>query len=103
VLVVPVAFTSDHIETLSEIDIEYGDLARELGLTGFKRTPALNARPAFLDALADIVLGHMARGEAHSARYRERCPGCRNASCRTVPDHDTAAYSRAPRPMRAVA
>jgi ferrochelatase len=85
VLVVPVAFTSDHIETLSEIDIEYAELAHELGLTGFRRAPSLNARPAFLDAMADLVRGHLANGDLHHAKYRERCPGCRNASCRQLP------------------
>jgi ferrochelatase len=85
VLVVPVAFTSDHIETLSEIDIEYAELAHELGLTGFRRAPSLNTRPAFLDAMADIVRGHLVSGDLHHAKYRERCPGCRNPSCRQLP------------------
>ncbi len=98
VLVVPVAFTSDHIETLSEIDIEYGHLARTLGLTGFRRAPALNAHPLFLDAMADLVRTHLARGEPHHARYRERCPGCRNPVCRTLPDPATASAA-----VRAVA
>jgi protoporphyrin/coproporphyrin ferrochelatase len=84
VLVVPIAFTSDHIETLSEIDIEYGELAHELGLRGFSRAPSLNARPAFLDAMADIVRSHLVSGDLHHPKYRERCPGCRNPSCRQV-------------------
>ena len=85
VLVVPIAFTSDHIETLSEIDIEYGHLAASLGMTGFKRAPSLNARPDFLDALADIVADHLSSGKPHSTQYRTRCPGCTNDMCRTVP------------------
>lgn len=84
VLVVPIAFTSDHIETLSEIDIEYGELAHELGLRGFTRAPSLNARPAFLDAMADIVRAHLVSGELHHPKYRARCPGCRNPSCRQL-------------------
>src|SRR4029079_19110122 len=47
-LVVPIAFTSDHIETLSELDLEYGEVARSAGITRFKRTPALNERPRFM-------------------------------------------------------
>lgn len=89
VLVVPIAFTSDHIETLSEIDIEYGHLARELGMTGFRRSPALNARVEFLDALADVVADHIASDEPYSRQYRLRCPGCTNARCRTVPERLT--------------
>ncbi len=84
-LVVPIAFTSDHIETLSELDIEYATLAREHGMTGFHRAPALNARPEFLDALADIVHAHLTSGAPYSTQYRTRCPGCVNAACRGVP------------------
>ena len=51
VLVIPIAFTSDHIETLSELDIEYGHLARTLGITKFVRSPALNASPLILDEI----------------------------------------------------
>jgi protoporphyrin/coproporphyrin ferrochelatase len=85
VLVIPIAFTSDHIETLSELDIEYGELAHSLGMTGYKRAPALNDLPTFTDALADVVSRHCTSGERHSARYRIRCPGCTNAACRGVP------------------
>jgi len=85
VLVVPIAFTSDHIETLSEIDIEYADLAHSLGMHGFRRSPSLNARPEFLDALADIVVTHLAAAEPYSRQYRQNCPGCTNAACRGVP------------------
>jgi protoporphyrin/coproporphyrin ferrochelatase len=85
VLVVPIAFTSDHIETLSELDIEYAELAHKLGMPGFKRAPALNARPEFLDALADIVHQHLQAGAPHSSQYRQRCPGCVNTACRGLP------------------
>jgi len=90
VLVVPIAFTSDHIETLSEIDIEYGELAHSLGMTGFKRAPSLNARTEFLDALADIVNGHLKSGQPHSTQYKQNCPGCTNAACRGLPSKMTA-------------
>jgi ferrochelatase len=85
VLVVPIAFTSDHIETLSEIDIEYGELARALGMHGFRRAPALNARPDFLDALADVVVQHMSADAPWSPQYAQRCPGCTNSACRGTP------------------
>jgi protoporphyrin/coproporphyrin ferrochelatase len=85
VLVVPIAFTSDHIETLSEIDLEYGELARACGIEGFRRAPALNDDPVFLDALAEIVHHHLDSGEACSPLYRMRCPGCTNPECREVP------------------
>jgi ferrochelatase len=54
-LVVPVSFVSDHIETLYEIDIEYGELARSLGIENFHRAPALDTSSAFIDCLAELV------------------------------------------------
>ena len=63
VLVVPIAFTSDHIETLSELDREYGEVAHQAGITQYKRAPALNDLPLFLDALAEMVREHLASGE----------------------------------------
>jgi protoporphyrin/coproporphyrin ferrochelatase len=83
-LVVPIAFTSDHIETLSELDREYGEVAHQVGITHYKRTPALNDRPQFMDALADIVREHLASGRAHGPLYRMRCPGCVNPQCRQI-------------------
>ena len=80
----PIAFTSDHIETLSELDRENGHLAREVGITHYRRSPALNARPDFLDALADVVKRHLASGEPYGSQYALRCPGCTNPACRQI-------------------
>jgi protoporphyrin/coproporphyrin ferrochelatase len=84
VLVVGIAFTSDHIETLHELDIEYGELAQEHGITHYRRAPALNGMPLFQDALAEIVHQHLASGEACSRNYGLRCPGCVNPQCRAI-------------------
>jgi len=54
VLVVPISFVSDHIETLYEIDILYKDLAGRLGIR-LERTDSLNTHPQFIEALKDIV------------------------------------------------
>jgi ferrochelatase len=54
-LIVPVSFVSDHIETLYEIDIRYAELARSLGIVNFHRAPSLNTSPAFIECLADLV------------------------------------------------
>jgi ferrochelatase len=56
-VVVPVSFVSDHIETLHELDIRLAAHAEEAGIRTFLRAPALNDSPAFIDALKDIVLG----------------------------------------------
>jgi protoporphyrin/coproporphyrin ferrochelatase len=84
VLVVPIAFTSDHIETLSELDREYGHLAEQVGITFYRRTPALNDRAGFLDALADIAHRHLVEGLPFSPQYPLRCPGCTNPACRGI-------------------
>lgn len=54
-LMVPLSFVSDHIETLYEIDIQYKEEAAGLGITDFRRTEALNSSPAFIACLADLV------------------------------------------------
>lgn len=56
-LMVPLSFVSDHIETLYEIDIQYRDEARHLGIGDFRRTESLNSSPLFIDCLADLVRG----------------------------------------------
>lgn len=55
VIVAPIAFVSEHVETLVELDIEYADLARRRGLPYYLRAPALGTAPRFIDALADLV------------------------------------------------
>ena len=55
VLVVPLAFVTDHVETLQEIDQLFAEAAREAGIAEFRRTPGLNDRPTFLKALADLA------------------------------------------------
>jgi len=54
-LIVPLSFVSDHIETLHEIDIEYGEEAHKLGITNFRRMESLNSSPTFIACLADLV------------------------------------------------
>jgi ferrochelatase len=55
VLVIPLSFVSDHIETLHEIDIEYREVAHHLGITNFHRMESLNSSPLFIQCLADLV------------------------------------------------
>jgi ferrochelatase len=55
VLVAPISFVSDHVETLHEIDIEHREQARGLGIEDFRMMPGLNDSPAFIAALAGIV------------------------------------------------
>lgn len=55
-VVVPISFISEHIETLQEIDMEYRELAEESGIHTFRRVPALNTHPEFIAGLRDLVM-----------------------------------------------
>jgi ferrochelatase len=55
VLVVPISFVSDHIETLQEIDIQYKELAAQSGIREFRRAASLNVHPKFIAALAELA------------------------------------------------
>ena len=54
-LVVPIAFVSDHVETLSEINIEAREEALQHGVKRFEMTAGLNDQPHFIGALASLV------------------------------------------------
>jgi ferrochelatase len=55
-LVVPVAFVTEHIETLHEINIEARTEAQRLGIEQFEMMPALNSHPKFIQCLAELVM-----------------------------------------------
>lgn len=84
-VIVPIAFTSDHIETLYEIDKEYIHEGKELGMN-IIRAESLNESPVFVRALADITKTHLEDIKARkvgnvSTQFKLRCPGCMNATC----------------------
>jgi len=61
VLVVPISFVSDHVETLYEINIEAREVAERLSIQQFHVTQGLNESPTFIRALADLVLHAVGR------------------------------------------
>merc|ERR1711972_503447 len=65
-MLVPIAFVNDHIETLHELDIEYIEELGEKLNVNIKRAQTLNDRPIFLEALADIVKDHVDNEYCHS-------------------------------------
>jgi len=83
-LVVPVAFTSDHIETLFEIGIEYKHEAKEAGIEHFDFTTGLNGSETFARALAEIVSTHLDAKENYSSQYKQRCLTCDKPGCRGI-------------------
>jgi ferrochelatase len=92
VLVVPIAFTSEHSETLVELDVEYREEAEKLGVPGYFRAPAQNADPAFVAALASLV--SVARGSGRSL--------CSFAGARQCPkQHGDCPHARASAERRA--
>lgn len=76
VLVSPIAFVSEHVETLVELDIEYAQLAKRLNLPFYLRVPALGADPRFIDALADLAERALsAPGKVQAENGGRICPG----------------------------
>lgn len=84
-VVAPVAFVSEHIETLVELDIEYAELAHRLGVKTYLRTPTVSLAPAFIDGLAEAALTALARGGVApfgpGCRARHRACPYQNADC----------------------
>jgi len=60
-LLIPVAFASDHLETLFELGIEYRRVAKEAGVEQYEVTTGLNDSPKFIEALSELVLAHLGR------------------------------------------
>ncbi|OAX42266.1 ferrochelatase [Rhizopogon vinicolor AM-OR11-026] len=84
-VLIPIAFTSDHIETLYEMDLEYMQEGKELGME-MQRADSLNESPVFIRALADITTQHLRDYSAGaigptSVQMGLRCPGCENMTC----------------------
>ncbi len=75
ILVVPISFVTDHIETLHEIDVEAREHAVRVGIKRFELMPALNDSPTFIRALASLVLSEVksaAASEAEAAEAKTR-------------------------------
>ncbi len=75
VLVMPIAFVSDHSETLVELDVDYKAIAEKLGVPGYFRVPAQNSDAGFIAALAGLVRHALAHGPGLcSAAGNRLCP-----------------------------
>lgn len=78
-VLIPIAFTSDHIETLYELDKEV------IGESGHqdtvKRVESLNGNPIFIEGLANLAKSHLEKGVACSYQMGLRCPGCKSERC----------------------
>jgi ferrochelatase len=82
VLIDPVAFVSEHVETLVELDHDYADMARGLGISNYLRAPAVGTTPAFIEGLADAVERALRRPGV--APDGPACPGAASRCGRRV-------------------
>lgn len=81
-ILIPIAFTSDHIETLFELDQEVIHEAQKEGGEGVKRVESLNGNEIFIGALADLASAHLRGGARCSKQMGLRCQGCRSERCK---------------------
>ena len=77
-VLIPIAFTSDHIETLYELDREV--IAHCGAADTVKRADSLNGSETFIQGLADLAAAHLAKPKA-SVQLSVRCPGCVSERC----------------------
>jgi protoporphyrin/coproporphyrin ferrochelatase len=81
-IVLPIAFVSEHSETLVELDIEYRELAHEKGVPSYTRVPSVGTHPRFIDALTKLVQRALVEQNARLSETGGRlCP----ATCGQCP------------------
>lgn len=59
VILIPISFVSDHLETLYEIGVEYAQLAKKLNIPYFTFTKGLNDHPLFIRCLGELIKNHV--------------------------------------------
>ena len=74
VIITPIAFVSDHVETLVELDHEYAEVAKDVGCAPYLRAPALGIEPAFVETLARAVATALDREAAIGPDSAWLCP-----------------------------
>lgn len=84
VLIFPHAFTQEHVETLVELDIEYKEMAEELGIEGYYRAHTVGTHPLFIEGLADLVSQHIDKQEISADGGKCICPNEYGRCCMRV-------------------
>lgn len=75
IVIVPIAFVSEHLETLVELDIEYGEVAEHSGAAAYVRVPTVSVNEFFIIGLAKLALETLGRSEPVSSALGPRiCP-----------------------------
>ena len=83
-LLLPIAFTCEHLETLVELDMEYREVADQVGVREYVRIPTVSTHPAFIQGIADIIT----TGKEHCSVGRGAC----NAYCKKI-THQESNYN----------
>ena len=75
VVIVPIAFVSEHSETLVELDIEYKKIAEQNGCKNFVRVPALGTKHEFIASLANLIFkSNLSEEKSDFYHPSEKCP-----------------------------
>jgi protoporphyrin/coproporphyrin ferrochelatase len=74
VILTPIAFVSEHVETLVELDHEYAQVAKVVGCAPYLRAPALGIEPAFIAALTEATLNALGRTDSPGPQSGWICP-----------------------------
>ena len=85
VVIVPIAFVSEHSETLVELDQEYRAIAARLGVAFYHRVAALCSSPVFIETLASLVLQAGREDAPICAWMRDSTPGHRGCALLSLP------------------
>src|SRR5262249_24693305 len=84
IVIAPIAFVSEHSETLVELDIKYKNIAAEAGAPGYFRVPAVGINRHFISALASLVREAATHDKARPYCNSRICPrdfkACPNAA-----------------------
>lgn len=85
-IVVPIAFVSEHSETLVELDIEYGELAEKSGVPRYVRVPAVADHAKYIEGMADAVMRALERGDTINCDTGKRICPAEHGRCPLAPN-----------------
>ncbi len=91
VVILPHAFTQEHVETLVEIDIEYREVAEHLGVPGFYKVETVGTSPEFIQALGDMVLSSRTAPVVSSNVGVSCCSGFKDCAMKQFSKYNEAA------------
>ena len=81
IVIYPHAFTQEHVETLVELDIEYEEMAEELGIHGYYRAATVSTHPKFIDGLKTLVQKHTGTKKIIPEGKKNLCPAQFSECC----------------------